>query len=36
MLKERDLKSKFDELQVGDNALQLYRDGDELSTAMLC
>ena len=35
MLKERDLLSKFDEIQVGDNALQLYRHGNELSTAML-
>ncbi len=36
MLKERRyLQPQFDEVQVGDNALQLYRDGFELSTAML-
>lgn len=35
MLKERDLLSKFNEIQVGDNSLQLYRDEDELSTAVL-
>ena len=35
MLKERNLLSKFDEIQVGDNSLQLYRDGNELAPAML-
>lgn len=35
MLKEQYLQSQFDEVQVGDNSLQLYRDGFELYTAML-
>ncbi len=35
MLKERFLQSKLDEIHVGDNSLQLYRDGNELSTSML-
>ena len=35
MLKERDLVSKLDEIHVGDNSLQLYRDGNDLSTVML-
>ena len=35
MLKERYLQPQFDEIQVGENALRLYRDGFELYTAML-
>jgi hypothetical protein len=35
MLKERYLQPQFDEVQVGDNSLQLYRDGYELYTSML-
>lgn len=35
MLKERYLQSQLHELQVGSNLLQLYRDGNEFSTAML-
>jgi cardiolipin synthase A/B len=35
MQKERSLLSQLHEIQVGDNSLQLYRDGNELSTAML-
>ena len=35
MLKERYLQPQFDAVMVGDNSLQLYRDGFELSTAML-
>ena len=36
MLEERRyLQPQFDEVMVGDNALQLYRDGFELYTAML-
>ena len=35
MLKERYLQPQFDEVQVGENALQVYRDGYELYAAML-
>jgi len=35
MLRERYLQPQFDEVRVGDNSLQLYRDGYELYTAML-
>jgi cardiolipin synthase A/B len=35
MLKERYLQPQLDEVQVGDNSLQLYRDGYELYAAML-
>jgi cardiolipin synthase len=35
MLKERYSQPRLDEVQVGDNSLQLYRDGFELYSAML-
>ena len=35
MLKERYLQPQFDEVQVGENALQVYRNGYELFAAML-
>jgi cardiolipin synthase A/B len=35
MLKERYSQLRLDEVRVGDNSLQLYRDGDKLYAAML-
>jgi len=35
MLKERYLQPQLDEIQVGDNSLRIYRDGYQLSNAML-